>query len=41
MNLGPHEPYTPDVIARMDAAEVSKWGAAVATYTHLLREARS
>ncbi len=24
-NLGPHEPYTPDVIARMDTAEVEKW----------------
>lgn len=27
MNLGPHEPYTPDVIAAMDAQEVVKWGA--------------
>ena len=24
-NLGPNVPYTPDVIARMDAAEVEKW----------------
>ena len=29
-NLGPHEPYTPDVIAVMDAQEVVKWGAVAA-----------
>lgn len=30
MNLGPHEPYTPDVIAVMDAQEVVKWSALAA-----------
>lgn len=29
-NLGPHEPYTPDVIAVMDAQEVVKWSALAA-----------
>lgn len=27
INLGPREPYTPDVIAVMDAQEVVKWTA--------------
>jgi hypothetical protein len=27
INLGPHEPYTPDVVAAMDAQEVLKWKA--------------
>jgi hypothetical protein len=29
-NLGPHAPYTPDVIAVMDAQEVVKWTALAA-----------
>ncbi len=28
-NLGPYEPYTPDVIARMDAAEIEKRAAMI------------
>lgn len=28
-NFGPNAPYTPDVIARMDAAEVQKHAAAI------------
>ena len=32
MNLGPHEPHAPDVIARMDAAEVDKWGRVYLTF---------
>lgn len=28
-NLGPHEPYTPDVITRMDAAEIDKRAAMI------------
>lgn len=35
-NLGPYEPYTPDVIAVMDAQEVVKHSAAVQAYTVLL-----
>jgi len=31
-NLGPHEPYTPDVIAAMDAQEVVKHAAAAQAY---------
>jgi hypothetical protein len=27
INLGPHPPYTPEVIAAMDAAETQKWAA--------------
>jgi hypothetical protein len=35
-NLGPHEPYTPDVIAIMDTQEVAKHSAAVQAYAALL-----
>lgn len=35
-NLGPHEPYTPDVIATMDAQEVVKHAAAIHAYASLL-----
>lgn len=35
-NLGPHEPYTPDVIARMDAAEVDKHASAIRALAALL-----
>lgn len=34
-NLGPHSPYTPDVIAAMDAQEVVKWSA-LATSLHAM-----
>lgn len=29
MNLGPHDPYTPDVVSVMDAQEVVKRSAAI------------
>ena len=32
INLGPHAPYTPDVIAAMDAQEVVKLVAALGAY---------
>ena len=32
MNFGPNEPYTPDVIAVMDAQEVVKYAAAAVAY---------
>ena len=32
VNLGPNEPYTPDVIAAMDAQEVVKLAAAANAY---------
>lgn len=35
-NLGWNEPYTPDVIAAMDAAEVQKHAAAVTAYASLV-----
>jgi hypothetical protein len=35
-NLGWNEPYTPDVIAGMDAAEVQKHAAAVTAYASLV-----
>lgn len=38
INLGPHEPHTPDVIARMDAAEVEKHAAAIRGLTALLHQ---
>lgn len=34
-NLGPHPPYTPDVIAVIDAQEVVKWATAATTYNTL------
>jgi hypothetical protein len=34
-NLGPHEPYTPDVIATMDAQEVVKWTAVAVALAQL------
>ena len=33
VNLGPHEPYTPDVVAAMDAQEAVKLAAAISAYT--------
>ena len=35
-NYGPDAPYTPDVIARMDAAEVEKHASAVRGYVAAL-----
>lgn len=34
-NYGPNEPYTPDVIAAMDAAEVAKHASAAMAYGFL------
>lgn len=36
-NYGPHEPYTPDAIARMDAAEVEKHANAIRGLVALVR----
>lgn len=38
-NLGPYEPYTPDVIAVMDAQEVVKWSALAQTLEPEVRRA--
>lgn len=38
VNLGPFAPYTPDVIARIDAAEVEKHAAAIRGLTALLNQ---
>ena len=35
-NLGPNDPYTPDVVAIMDTQEVAKHAAVVMAYSSLL-----